>query len=300
MKSITYSVIIPHKNVPNLLQRCLDSIPLYEGLEIIIIDDNSDTIISNIDCFPGVNRKDTKVFFLEESHGAGFARNYGVQQAAGKWLLFADADDFYTENLRLLLDKYKNDTDTDIVFYGAQIVSEDTDQVVTMSYLRYIKRYNRGKKFSNEVLRYNTLTPWSRMVKKSLVNQYSIVFDEIPVGNDQMFTVLCGKYANSIKAEEFVVYNYFKPKEGSVTERYQRNLKYLPSRLDLQNRIITILKNEGYPFLPSFIYRYLRSSEKSKEIRDLYSVFMKRNSITLIEDFKNMIILIIGRSFKII
>ena len=39
---ISYSIIIPHKNTPSLLQRCLDSIPQRSDIEIIIVDDNSD------------------------------------------------------------------------------------------------------------------------------------------------------------------------------------------------------------------------------------------------------------------
>ena len=40
---INYSIIIPHKNIPDLLQRCLDSIPRREDVQIID-DDNSNAI----------------------------------------------------------------------------------------------------------------------------------------------------------------------------------------------------------------------------------------------------------------
>jgi len=39
---INYSIIIPHKNIPHLLVRCLDSIPQREDVQIIVADDNSD------------------------------------------------------------------------------------------------------------------------------------------------------------------------------------------------------------------------------------------------------------------
>ena len=38
---INYSFIIPHRNVPHLLQRCIDSIPKRDDIQIIIVDDNS-------------------------------------------------------------------------------------------------------------------------------------------------------------------------------------------------------------------------------------------------------------------
>ena len=36
-----YSFVIPHKNSLDLLQRCLDSIPVRSDIEIIVVDDNS-------------------------------------------------------------------------------------------------------------------------------------------------------------------------------------------------------------------------------------------------------------------
>ncbi|WP_430438555.1 glycosyltransferase [Phocaeicola vulgatus] len=41
LTNINYSIIIPHKNSAGLLQRCLDSIPQRDDIQIIIIDDNS-------------------------------------------------------------------------------------------------------------------------------------------------------------------------------------------------------------------------------------------------------------------
>ena len=51
---INYSIIIPHKNIPNLLQRCLDSIPNREDVQIIVVDDNSDPNIVDFDKFPSI------------------------------------------------------------------------------------------------------------------------------------------------------------------------------------------------------------------------------------------------------
>ena len=40
--SINYSIIIPHKNIPELLVRCLNSIPEREDIQVIVVDDCSD------------------------------------------------------------------------------------------------------------------------------------------------------------------------------------------------------------------------------------------------------------------
>ncbi|MFS2760521.1 glycosyltransferase, partial [Phocaeicola vulgatus] len=43
--SYHYSIIIPHKNTPRLLERCLCSIPTWDEIQIIIIDDNSNSVL---------------------------------------------------------------------------------------------------------------------------------------------------------------------------------------------------------------------------------------------------------------
>ena len=100
----SYTIIIPHKNCPDLLKRCVDSIPVRDDVQIIVVDDNSDE-----DKKPSIERKGMEVVLLDasSSKGAGRARNVGLKHAKGKWLLFADADDYYTDNLSKFLDKEK-------------------------------------------------------------------------------------------------------------------------------------------------------------------------------------------------
>ena len=114
-----YSVIIPHHNTPDLLRRCIDSIPQRDDLEIIIVDDNSDENIVDFSCFPGKGKKNTKIIFSKEGRGAGFSRNCGVREASGIWLIFADADDYFTSKFNDILDKYTECNNIDVVFFNA-------------------------------------------------------------------------------------------------------------------------------------------------------------------------------------
>lgn len=109
---INYSIIIPHKNTPLLLRRCLDSIPERDDIEVIIVDDNSMNI--NWDDW----KFNTNVSLLKtyKNKGAGFARNIGLKRAVGKWILFADSDDFFSQQFTLLLDGYR-DSDYDIIYF---------------------------------------------------------------------------------------------------------------------------------------------------------------------------------------
>ncbi|KAA6303909.1 putative glycosyltransferase EpsJ, partial [termite gut metagenome] len=124
-KAINYSIIIPHKNIPDLLRRCLNSIPRREDIQIIVVDDNSDSNIVDFEHFPGMGEPCVEVVFTKEGKGAGYARNVGLSKAKGKWLLFADADDFFCEFLLQNIDKYLN-ANVDVVYFKAQSVDSDT------------------------------------------------------------------------------------------------------------------------------------------------------------------------------
>jgi len=48
----TFSIIIPHKEIPDLLMRCLRSIPVSEDIQVIVVDDNSADADTYLDRYP--------------------------------------------------------------------------------------------------------------------------------------------------------------------------------------------------------------------------------------------------------
>ena len=116
------SIIIPHHNTPTLLQRCLDSIPADKGIQVIVVDDNSDPTKVDFEKFPGKVRPDVEIFLTKEGRGAGYARNVGLQHAKGDWLLFADSDDYFVQGFYDVIRKYiDNDTDMYNVLTAANV-----------------------------------------------------------------------------------------------------------------------------------------------------------------------------------
>lgn len=210
---INYSIIIPHKDCPDLLDRCLDSIPVRRDIQIIVVDDNSDKK-------PVVKRTDVELVLLDGEHakGAGRARNVGLDKARGKWLLFADADDCYTDELPQLLDRFANDNTTDIVYLNAYMF-DDHGNVFPLRIERLIRNYTEGKKYAEQDLRYGFWTPWTRMVKREVVVKNGIRFEEVPIGNDVMFGLKVSMFSNTIGIEKEMVYKYYKWPNGSITER---------------------------------------------------------------------------------
>ena len=102
-----FTIIIPHRNIPHLLKRCISSIPYRDDLQIIIVDDNSSPDIVDFNDFPGEGRLNTSIIYDKTGLFAGHARNMALDYARGKWVIFADADDFFNYCFDEVLEEFK-------------------------------------------------------------------------------------------------------------------------------------------------------------------------------------------------
>lgn len=223
---IDFSIIIPHHNIPSLLQRCLDSIPERDDLEVIIVDDNSSTSKVDFKTFPGLNKRGITCIFDKEGGGAGYARNLGLDAAVGKWIMFADADDFYNTNaLNALFDKYKK-SDFDIVYFNALSIYDNGEKCKIQCRInQYFQAIRRKKKWGFEGLRYNTWEPWTKMVRKSYIDRYHLRFQEIFRRNDLLFGVKANVYTTNFSIYDKVVY-YYVQRQNSIVHTKQTEQQF--------------------------------------------------------------------------
>ena len=217
--SPTFSIIIPHKDIPDLLMRCLRSIPVSEDIQVIVVDDNSADADTYLDKYPELSRPYLEFVRTTKGGGAGYARNVGLDRAKGKWLLFADADDFYVDDMYDIITTYA-ESDADVIYFQKQAVySDDINRKSPRS--GYIdKIMDIYLKTGDEVpvrTRYNV--PWGKMIKKSLVENHHIRFEEIKYSNDILFSVHVGCLAKKIEAIDTVLY-VVTSHEGSATYEF--------------------------------------------------------------------------------
>ena len=201
-----YTFIIPHKNCPDLLQRCVDSIPERDDVQVIVIDDNSD-----VDKKPLINRADVEVILLDatQSKGAGRARNEGMKRAKGKWLLFADCDDFYAEGFLHVLDRYK-DSDLEALYFNASSVDSRTMKA-TSGRVRPLNTMVENSLDDEEAffkLRCFYNAPWAKMTRRAFIVEQEILFEETLNGNDMMYSHYVGCLAKkcAVIADELFIY----------------------------------------------------------------------------------------------
>ena len=202
-----YSIIIPHKNIPKLLERCLRSIPRRDDVQIIVVDDNSDPAIVDFDHFPGLNDPAVEVIFTKEGKEAGYVRNVGLGKAKGRMVRFADADDFFNDCIYDVLDEYQN-SEADLVYFKHNSVDSEKLTVADrgMGYFNdFIEEY---KDSLDRSLLYPLNFVWARIYNRKLIVDHQITFSETPIANDIMFSTYCTFYAKTIQVDGRALYCY--------------------------------------------------------------------------------------------
>ena len=207
MKDITYTFIIPHHNCPDLLDRCISSIPQRNDIQIIVVDDNSDVDKKPTECV----RPEVEYIYIdkENSKGAGRARNIGLSRAKGKWLLFPDADDRYLDNFLSTLDEYKH-LELDVLYFNSECKDGITNERIRNSHLdELISNYDYSQEYLDRI-RFLNNPPWNKMLLREFVLQHNLYFEEVPNGNDILFSLLAGFYARKIYVDKRILYSYYR------------------------------------------------------------------------------------------
>lgn len=270
----TYSFIIPHHNSPELLNRCLDSIPQREDIQIIVVDDNSAE-----DKRPCIKRDDVEVIYIDAEHtkGAGRARNYGLKAAKGKWLLFADCDDYYYDGFLEVLDQYK-DKDIEVLYFNYYFIDGIDKTIIQDNNLQKTILSYDGSKEKTDYIKFRNNTPWTKMARRDFVKKYKMYFEEVVNGNDILFSLFIGTKTTHFKICPSRLYFYIRNKEsiGTKCQTYQ----------DIMCRIIHIFKyNYLYKILGHNEYRENVLLELARLLR--YSNNKTRYNV-LIDLMKNL------------
>lgn len=243
---IDLSIIIPHYNSPKLLKKLLDSIPKDRGIEIIVIDDSSKIGNDYYNNELKNNIKYNHIQFIDNEsskNGAGVFRNIGLNISKGRWILFADSDDYFVEGFYESLEKYF-DSNNDVIYFTPTSKElyggNKSDRHVT--YEKLILDYvNSGNLKTESYLRYKFYAPWSKLINRKLIVDNQIIFDETIVSNDVMFSTKIGFYMNKFTVSLDTIYCVTRSKGSLTTKIDQKNFD---ERFDVFIRQYKFLKNK--------------------------------------------------------
>lgn len=204
LNKIKASVIVPAYNAEDYIEDCLNSLILQKtqySYEIIVVNDGSTDgtldLLKHIEC--------DKLRIIDKSNGGiSSARNAGIRDALGEYLIFCDADDYMdVKAIQHLIEKAER-ADADIVEGTFRYISE----VGKMG--RIVKHKNTRNKLVNTFG-----VPWGKCIRKALFQ--GVCF---PCGywfEDSIIHQIILPRANKIEWIEDVVYYYRTNSKGATS-----------------------------------------------------------------------------------
>lgn len=228
---LNYSIIIPHKDIPDLLQRCLDSIPVRDDVQVIVVDDNSDPRKVDFANFPKWGGKCYEYYITKKGKGAGYARNIGLEHAQGRWIVFADADDYFAEGFNALLNETVDAVEDMVFFDYINVLSEDITKLVNdrMWYSRSMMKCRNGD-ISKQSMKISIPVVWCKIMKRELIEKKQMRFSETRWSNDVFFVAQVNCYSKTEKVRETIGY-VLTQRDGSLSHNGIKSTRELKVRL---------------------------------------------------------------------
>lgn len=214
---ILYSIIMAAYNAENTISRAIDSVlcQTYCSWELIIVDDGSrDDTSKIVDSF---RRKNPKITYLyQHNKGPGSARNAGIQRAIGDYICFLDSDDYWEPNFLETVETFNKNGEADVVFYD--FIRENTlNNKKSVCRTSVFSKYEKGDLISFQM---SGQLEWGmvKAIKSSIIKRNNIVFDDIPVGEEAIFSFNVLLFSNLISFADKPIYHYVYNQNGQHKE----------------------------------------------------------------------------------
>lgn len=201
-EEVKISIIIPVYNVEKYLHECLDSIinQTFTDIEIICVDDGSTDKSSEI--LEEYEQKDKRFTVISQPNkGVSAARNRGMQQAKGKYIMFVDSDDYIASNACELIYNSAEEKRCDILLFPHYNFSASTcrdDGRLLDLYITLKDNTTTFKEYSDEFL----LTPsetHSKLYKADFLRKYNLHWEtQIQYCEDRIFYINALIHAKAI------------------------------------------------------------------------------------------------------
>ena len=213
------SIIVPVYKVENEIHRCIDSLISQSLLqiEVILIDDGSPDNCPEI-CDNYAKMHSQIRVIHQKNSGLSSARNTGIINAIGEYLLFVDSDDFIEINTCDNLYNVAVKEDLDILS-GMAIRKEIGKIDSLMNDIKFTNNVITGSKFLEIGLSQKKLNMavWMNLYKRSYILENNLFFKEYIYHEDEEWTPRVFLSANRVTHLKYPFYNYM-IREGSITK----------------------------------------------------------------------------------
>lgn len=266
MENIKFSIIIPAYNSEKFIEECLNSIfsQTYKNIEVIVVDDcSTDNTVKVIEKY-----EQLKVFSTKINSRQGTARNIGLENCTGDYILFVDSDDslYDSEVLSKIANKINNCNYPDIIYLGLKMEGRRELELIP-------NEENTKKEYrlsENPFINVTTIC-W----KSSLIQENNIRFPEQIRYEDVYFAFLGIEKAKTYEYLDIIYYLCNSRDESTTTNYTLRQARDTISLIEKLFELYDAIDEENKELLK---IRIEQQSERAKVRLDraLKSMFEKR------------------------
>ncbi len=248
------SIIIPVYNVEPYLKRCIDSILSQNNnsWEAIIVDDGS-TDGSSVICDEYARIDDRIHVYHKENGGVSSARNLGLDNAQGEWVVFVDSDDEITPDYLTIPQKY---IDSDVLQKGTINRYGDGSEEIYMQHDDFLEGQDAVCRF---FIQKRTMALWNKFIKRSIIGDTRFCLN-IPIGEDGLFFFSIVSKVQKLGFSNIGQYIY-KIRAGSAMSKYdiyqRNNIRFAlckeARRIAIDQNILVLYNNfVSDQYIPTF------------------------------------------------
>lgn len=211
------SIIVPIYNVEEYLTQCLESISRqsYSNIEIIAINDGSPDGSANIaDEF---SRKEPRLRVIHtENRGVSAARNLGIEESTGEFIVFVDSDDWLAADFVDYMLRIIRETGSDFAMSRNCFKAANESQVESDQ----IEKYSPGNAAAALLYPQIEIGCWNKIFSTDFLKRSNIKFPvTFFMGEGLNFIVQAAQLSNCVGVGSRKVYFYRKDNINSATTK---------------------------------------------------------------------------------
>lgn len=223
------SVVIPVYNIEAHLRQCLDSVAAQtlDDIEVLCVDDGS------TDQSPAIlaeyAAKDPRFRVItQENGGPGVARNTGMTQATGEYLIFLDSDDWFEPDFLMTMLTRAETAGADVTVCRAREFDTATGQGLPSEWMLQLDGLPEELIFSPReiaphLFRFTWGWPWDKLYRREYLRKEGLCYPPLPNSEDLSFVFLSLAAAGKIAVVDKLLVHHRVNRGASVSNSRQRH-----------------------------------------------------------------------------
>ncbi|MGD6831881.1 glycosyltransferase family 2 protein [Sutcliffiella halmapala] len=235
------SIIVPVYNTEKYLRQCFDSLinQTFRDIEIIAVNDGSQD--GSIEILNKYKEKDKRIVVLDlENQGPSGARNSGLEEAKGEFVMFVDSDDWMNLDTceKVYYEAKINDADTVLFCYTSESSSGSVEKYLFENEKKTFNEQEvfdelfcgvlglKGEKLKNPKKLDALVSVWAKLYKTKIIKENNLSYIDLKLvpSECQLFNLQYMEHSKRVVYLNECLYHYRRNNVTSFTKGYREDL----------------------------------------------------------------------------